>query len=106
MRRGLESWMGETCLQGLALNRGKIEACMGLELHVPEGCHGGAVLWEKNSAQELEKGHFLETITESNKRSLIYYRFELFRFVAPTGEHVYRVIKETGLAFEFLKDPL
>lgn len=37
MRRGLESWVGETCLQGLAFNRGKIEACMGPELCVPEG---------------------------------------------------------------------
>lgn len=79
---------------------------MGPELSVLEGCHGGAALWEKNSAQELQKGHLLETITESNKRSLIYYRFELFRFLAPTGERVYRSIKETGLAFEFLKDPL
>lgn len=62
---------------------------MGPELRVPEGCCGGAIPWEKKSAQELEKDHFLETITESNKRSLIYYRFELFRFVASTGERVY-----------------
>lgn len=47
------------------------------------------MLWEKNRAQELEKDHFLETITESNKRSLIHCRFELFRFVASTGERVY-----------------
>lgn len=94
MRRGLESWVGETCLQGLALNRGKREACMGPELCVPEGCRGGAELREENGAQELEKGRFLETITESNKRSLIYYRFELFRFVASTGERVYRAIRD------------
>lgn len=61
---------------------------------------------EKASVQELEKGCILKTITDSNKLSLIYYRFELFRFVASTGERVYQAFKETRLAFEFMKDPL
>lgn len=105
---GLWSWVGETSLQGLALNRGKTEACMGLELHVAEGCYRGKlsrgrrIVW---CSEVRESCLFIfkqsKNITDSNKLSLIYYRFELFRFVASIVKHVYQATKEKRLAFEF-----
>lgn len=56
--------MGETSLQGLALNRGKREVRMGMERNVPEGCYSA----------ELSRGRRI-VLGSGDRESMIFFFF-------------------------------
>lgn len=101
----LQSRVQETWSQVLALSEGEEAACVGLQSCVQEGsCSGEWFTREK--AYRLCSGGGERTlqrhVSETNKMSLIYFRFELLEF--STSEQLYlsaKLSKREDYLFEF-----